>query len=310
MSVLHKLWCEKYRPRDVEEYIFQDKAQKTAFIKMIINQSIPHLLLSGIQGTGKTSLAKLLITELDVDESDLLTINASDETSVDMVRDKIMPFITSFAVGNFKVVLLEEADSMSPTAQKALKFILEEYADVVRFIFTCNQEHKIIPPIKSRCQQFRFKSHSAIQVEALLQTILDAENVAFNDELVSTYVALCYPDIRKTIQMVQQYSSTGTLAEVQGTSENSDYKFKLLEHIEADSWYAIRDDVLPIIQVEDWEDAYKFIYENLHRSPKLAADLPSMKNAIVTIAEYLYRHTLCADPVINASALVIRLDEI
>lgn len=310
MSALQKLWCEKYRPKDVEGYIFQDKSQKTAFIKMIIHQSVPHLLLSGTAGTGKTSLAKLLIDELAIDESDLMIINASDENSVDMVRDKIMPFITSFAVGDFKIVLLEEADAMSPSAQNALKFMLEEYSDIVRFIFTCNQEHKIIPPIKSRCQQFRFKSHSIPQVEALIQQILIDEKINFHEELVSTYVALCHPDIRKTIQIVQQYSSSGTLVEVQGSSENSDYKYKLLDHIESDSWFAMRDNVLPIVQVEDWEDMYKFIYENLHRSPKLSGDVACMKGAIVVIAEYLYRHTLCADPIINASALVIRIDEI
>lgn len=308
---LRQIWSQKYRPTELDEYLFQDKNQKSTIIKMVLEQSIPNILLSGIQGTGKTTIARLLVKELGVDEDDVLDINASKNTSVDIVREVIEPFIVSFATGEFKVIILEEADRLSPAAQKALKVITEDYTDVVRFIFTTNEENKIIPPLKSRLQQFRFKSHNVANIEKLMERILEAEGVKFDAENLSKYVSVCYPDIRKTINLIEQNSKTGTLMSLQSVaSENSDFKAKMLEFIENDAWYEMKTDILPDIDPSEWEDAYRFIYENLHRSPKMSADVANMKNAYVFVAEYLYRHTLCADPLINATALIIRLSEI
>jgi replication factor C small subunit len=158
MSQLETLWCEKYRPKVLSDYVFHDENQRQSFTKMVETKSIPHLLLSGIQGTGKTSISKILINECDIDETDVLIINASDENSVDIIRDKIKGFITTYAMGEFKIILLEESDYITPSGQAVLRVLMEEYADVSRFILTCNYENKIIPAIKSRCQHFRFKA--------------------------------------------------------------------------------------------------------------------------------------------------------
>jgi DNA polymerase III delta prime subunit len=311
MSLLHKLWVEKYRPTEIEDYLFQNKAQKSKFLKMIVDQSLPHLILSGVQGTGKTSLAHLLFKQIGVDEDDILIIDASKDTSVEFVRNEIDTFIKQFPTGDFRVVLMEEADQFSHAGQKALKVTLEEYADVVRFVFTTNHEQKILPAIKSRCQQFRFKAHNVPQVTNLCMNILEKEGMLYDPDDVDKYIALCYPDIRKTIQMLQENSVGKKLMPASdSTSENSDYKYKMLEMIEADQWDQLRSEVLPSIATEEWDDAYRFLYENIHRSPKMQEDVANMKQAVVAIAEYLYRHSFFADPIINASALMVRISEI
>ena len=158
MSDRRRLWFEKYRPKTLDEYVFHDDTQERIIRRMLADESIPHLLLSGVQGSGKTSLAQILIHELDVDPIDVLFINASSENSVDTMREKITSFISTFAMGNFKVIVLDEADYITLPGQAILRNMMESYADNARFILTCNYENKIIPQIKSRCQQFRFKA--------------------------------------------------------------------------------------------------------------------------------------------------------
>jgi DNA polymerase III delta prime subunit len=309
MSLLHAIWCEKYRPTEVEDYLFQDNSQKSTFIKFLLSQSIPHLLLSGIQGTGKSSLAALLIQEMGIDQNDVLTVNGSIENSVEIVREKISKFIMLFAAGDFKIVLVEEADRLSLAAQDGLKDILESHSDYVRFIFTCNHEQKITPALKSRFQHFRFKAHSKANVIQRIKFILDTENIKYDPTLIKDYVDVCYPDIRKTINLVQQNSMSGTLLPIIGTSENAEFQSKLIELMILDQWYEMRDIVLPNLDTEHWEDFYRCVYQNLNRSPKFS-DINNQKFAYVQIAEYLYRHSICSDPLINATALVVRLSEV
>ena len=152
------IWVEKYRPKSVGEYVFKDEAHRKQVNSWIADGGIPHLLFSGSAGTGKTTLARVLIQELGVEDADVLTINASRDNGVDMIRIKITSFSETMPWGDFKVILLDEADHISPEGQAALRGVMEQYHSGVRFILTCNYPHMIIPALHSRCQGFHITS--------------------------------------------------------------------------------------------------------------------------------------------------------
>lgn len=308
MNDKHALWVEKYRPTSIEEYIFHDENFKKSIQRMIVDQSIPHLLLSGVQGSGKTTLAKIFTSALKMEDTDVIIINASDENSVEVMRDKIKSFVSTFAMGNFKIVNLEEADYLSPNAQAVLRQLMEEYSDTARFILTCNYENKIIPAIKSRCQQFRFTKPDRDAVAEFAAKVLLSEKVKFTLELLDGYVAVGYPDIRKIINLLQQNTIDGKLLSLDMT-ETGDYKFKLLELIETGDWINARKLACDQVSTEEWEDVYKFLYENLNKSPSFTTR-DKWEAGIVIIADHLYKHGLVADPEINAAAMFIRLGQV
>lgn len=309
MSQLEQLWVERHRPTGLEDYLFQDATQKRAILRMIADRTIPHLILSGAQGTGKTTLARVLISELDLDSTDVLTINASDENSVDVIRDKIKGFISTFALGDFKVVLLEEADYVSPNGQAALRMMMEQYVDVARFILTANYPQKIIPAIHSRCQHFKFRAFDKDDIAERVSIILASERVKFDLTLVDKYVAIGYPDIRKIINMLQQHTHNGELHPPQLETEVGDYKFKMLELLEQGDWVAMRKLLCDNVTTEEWEDVYRFLYQNLHKS-KTFYDQAKWEAGIVIIADHLYKHSICSDAEINAAAMFIGLSQL
>jgi replication factor C small subunit len=293
----------------VKDYIFHDIQQKNAVVTMISDKSIPHLLFSGIQGTGKTTLAHILIKAMESDNADVLIINASDERGIDTFREKVKNFATTMPVGRFKIVLLEEADALTPEAQNALKRLMEEYVDVTRFILTCNHETKVIPPIKSRCQHFHFRASDSNDIAEYLITILVGEQVKFDLELLDKYIAYGYPDVRKIVNVLQQNTVDGNLCVPKFDNTSSDYKFKLIDLIEKDKWLDARKLVCGNITSDEWEDLYRFLYENMERSPKFTKR-ETWEEAIVVIAEHLYKHSIVADPEINAAAMFIRLGQL
>ncbi len=308
MNDKHKLWVEKYRPTSVETYIFHDDNFTRSVQRMIVDQSIPHLLLSGVAGTGKTTIARIFVNALHIEDTDVLVINASDENSVDVIRDKIKSFVSTWAMGKFKIVNLEEADYLSPNAQAVLRQLMEEYSDTARFILTCNYENKIIPAIKSRCQQFRFTKPNRDAVLLFTGDILIAEKVKFTLEQLEGYVSVGYPDIRKIINLLQQNTIDGKLLPLNQT-ETGDYKFKLLELIETGDWIGARKLACEQVSAEEWEETFKFLYENLDKSPSFT-QRDKWEAGIVIIADHLYKHSLVADPEINAAAMFIRLGQI
>lgn len=306
----HIFWWEKYQPTKISEYIFHDETHKKPIERMISDGMIPHLLLSGIQGSGKTSLALLLMRVLQVDPMDVLFINASDENSVDVMRDKLKNFTSTFAIGDYKVVILDEADYISQAGQAILRRMLEHNTDNVRFILTCNYENKIINPLKSRLQHFRFKTPNINDVTELAATILVKENVKFELDDLDTYISVGYPDIRKVINLLQQHTIDGALmTSKDSTSESSDYKFHLLDLITEDKWEAARTLVCENVIGEEWYDVYKFLYENLNKSNKFSK-ISLWEEGILIIAEHAYKHELVAAPEINAGAMLIRLQMI
>lgn len=305
----HTLWVEKYRPKTLDEYIFHDDNQRAAIEQMVEDQTIPHLLFSGVQGSGKTTISLVLINEIGIEPSDVLTLNASDENSVDVMREKIKGFVSTYAMGDFKIVHLEEADYITANGQAVLRRMMEEYADSARFILTCNYENKIIPAIKSRCQHFRFQKHDIDQVTESVARILLQEKIKFDLDLLDKYVRVGYPDIRKIINLLQQNSHSGKLLPLETQSEAGDYKFKLLGLVEQDDWFNARMLLCGEVAAEEWEDVYRFLYENLDKAPKFETK-DKWEAGIVIIADHLYKHTLVADPEINAAAMLIRLAQV
>ena len=304
-------WMLKHQPKTLDGYIWQNDAHKTAFTDMITNGNIPtHLLLSGVQGTGKTTIADILIRHMPVDQDyDVKRINASDENSVDDMRNSIKSFVQTYATGKFKIVLLDEADGLSVPAQKILRGMMDEFIDVARFVLTCNYDHRIIPMLKSRCMSFKFKSPDPTDVALYIAGILSKENVKTTLDVIDKYVAVNYPDIRKIVQTVQQHTVDGSLASPTEVDDTSEMKLQLLEAIENGNWQQARREVCASAMGEsDWEELYVFLYTNINKSKTLKDSVKD--SAIVLINEHMDLHTRVADPEINAAALFIRLSQV
>lgn len=309
LSSIRQLWAEKYRPTTLEDYIFQNATHKQKFEEYIETKSIPNLLLSGIQGTGKSTIARILIDSIGVDvEYDVLTLNASDTNSVDDVRDRIRTFITTYSMSGIKVVLLEEADRLSKHAQDALKVLTEDFSEVSRFIATCNNPHLLTPAFKSRFQQFHFKAPDANDIAIRIATILQLEGVKCNLDLVDKFVAIGFPDIRQTIMLIEQHVHNGKLQDPTVTIDGADWKVDLLNYVEKGLWKPAREMLCSSVSSEEWTEVYSFLYRNINKVEKW--DSNNRDQAVMIIAQHLYQHSLVADPEINAAAMLIELARI
>lgn len=306
----HDLWVEKYRPQTIDNYVFHDQKQREIVEQWITSQSIPHIILAGVQGSGKTTLAQIIIKALkNVDDTDVLTLNASDDRGIDTFRETVKDFADSLPMGDFKVIHLEEADQLTPAAQSALKRFMEENSDIVRFIITCNNVNKLNAPIRSRCQEFFFKASDIVDVTEYACNVLVAEGVNFTLEQLDEYVKSGYPDIRKVINALQQNTVGGVLGDLTSKGSSRDYVDRLLAAIEADDWQLARTVVCSSISSDEWDQMYRTLYENIRKAPKFSKQ-KSWEAAIVIIAEYLYKHAIVADPEINAAAMFISLGNV
>ena len=259
---MKELWVEKYRPKDVDGYVFRDEHQKRQVQQWIKDGTIPHLLFSGNAGIGKTTLAKILLAQLEVNDLDILEINASRTNSVEDVRDKVVNFVQMIPFGGFKVVLLDEADYLSPNAQAALRGVMEEYHTTSRFILTCNYPNRIIPALHSRCQGFHIERIDQTEFTARVAEILIAEEITPDLDILDTYVKATYPDLRKCINMVQMNSVNGELVPPEKSDAGeSDWKLEMTELFKQGQITKARKLVCSQARPEEIEDVYKWLYD-------------------------------------------------
>ena len=301
---IKELWVEKYRPNTVDGYVFRDEQQRKQIDTWIKDKSIPHLLLSGSAGIGKTTLAKILIHELGIEDYDVLEINASRTNSVDDVRDKITNFVSMIPFGPFKVVLLDEADYLSPNAQAALRGVMEEYSNTARFILTCNYPNRIIPALHSRCQGFHVERTDLTEFTARVATILVTEGTDFDLETLDLYVKVAYPDLRKCINLVQQNVHDNKLAQPNTSdSGEAEWKFEMVALFTEGKIKEARKLLCGKVRAEEMEEIYRWLYDNI----AIFGSEQSQDQAVLVIKQGLVDHTLVADAEINLAAVLVKL---
>jgi replication factor C small subunit len=302
---LKELWTEKYRPTDIQSYVFRDGKQKQQVAGWVSEGALPHLLFSGAPGTGKTTLAKVLLQELEVDNMDILEINASNENNVDTIRNKITNFSSTMPFGDLKYVLLDEADYITPNGQAALRGVMEMYHTSCRFILTCNYPQRIIPALHSRCQGFHIEKLDVTEFTARIAQICIDEGVEVDLDTLDTYVQASYPDLRKSINLVQQNVVEGVLQKPQvGDQAQSDWMLSAIELFKAGNYKEARTMICSQARPEEYDDIYKFMYRNLDLWG--TTDI-QQDQAIVIIRNGMAKSSLCADPEINLAATLIEL---
>ena len=303
---MKELWVEKYRPSTLDGYVFKDDRQRSQIDGWIKDGSIPHLLFSGNAGVGKTTLAKILVNELDVQGTDVLLANASKEgRKIEWLNDKLTGFCQTMPFGEFKVVILDEADYLNPqSVQPALRNLMEEYSHSVRFILTCNYPNKIIPALHSRCQQVHIEKTDLTEFTARVATIVVVVNIDFDLDTLDTYVKGTYPDLRKCINNVQMNSLDGHLHSPESNDSSTDYRVEMVELFKKGKIQEARKLLCSQARPEEMEDIYRWMYDNINL---FGADEATQDNAVLIIKQGLVDHTLVSDAEINLSATLIRL---
>jgi DNA polymerase III delta prime subunit len=301
-KVNNSLWVERYRPSTLENYVGNEPLKEK--IKYYIeNGEIPHLLLYGKAGTGKTTLAKLIVKSI---ECDYMIINASDENGVDTIREKIKNFSSSMGFKPFKVLILDEADYLTPNGQAALRNVMETFSAHCRFILTCNLVDKIIEPIQSRCQTFQIIPPTKKDVAIQISKILKAEEIEFDVKDLVPIIDSAYPDIRKVINTCQSNSFKGKLkVDTQNILEN-DYKIKVIDILKSDDnkrnkYMNIRQTLIDS-KANDFTELYTLLYDKVD---EYAGE--NTANTILLISEGVYKSALAIDKEIIAAATLIQI---
>jgi DNA polymerase III delta prime subunit len=302
----HFLWVEKYRPKDIDSCILPDRIQQT-FRDVVKSGQIPNMILTGSAGSGKTTVARALCNEMNLD---MLFINASDESGIDVLRTKIRNFASTVSIsGGNKVVILDEADYLNPSStQPALRGFMEEFAANCRFILTCNFKNRIIEPLHSRCTviDFRILGSEKIAVASnfsqRVKRILESEGIEYNDKVIADLIIKNFPDFRKTLNELQRYSIGGKI-DVGVLSSDTNVSIKALaKALKAKSFTDIRKWVTDNSD-KDTTHIFRSIYDGLQ--DHLKSD--SIPQAVLIIADYQYKAAFVADQEVNLAACCISL---
>ena len=298
----NSLWVEKYRPDTLDGYVGNEHILQKVKI-YIENEDVPHLLLYGQAGTGKTTLAKIITNQIDCD---VMYINASDENNVDTVRDKIRGFASSMGFRKWKVIILDESDYLTPNAQAALRNLMETFSKTTRFILTCNYVEKIIDPIQSRCQTFGITPPSKKEVAMRLKDILDGEGVEYQMPDLAVLVNSGYPDIRRVLNAAQRQVIGGVLEIDKASTIQANYMDEVLTVLKSndnlkDTFRNVRQ-IIADSKVKDFTPFYRFLYDNVDEYASGKAG-----NIILKIAEAQYQDASVVDKEINVMAMMLQI---
>ena len=297
----HTLFVEKYRPNTLDNYI-GNQHLKSKVKHYLESGDLPHLLLYGKAGTGKTTLAKLLVKNIDCD---YLYINASDENNVETVRTKVKDFASTIGFRDMKVIILDECDYITPNAQAALRNLMETFSKHCRFILTCNYVERIIDPIQSRCQSFQIIPPSKQEVAKHLHNILVQENVMDTPEDIKILVETGYPDIRRVINSAQRNVVGGKIKLDTSSIIQNDYKLKLIKILETQDKKTAFKEIRQLLldnQITDYADLFRLLYDEVDTWGK-----GHVAECILIIARYELSDSQVVDKEINAMAMLIEL---
>jgi DNA polymerase III delta prime subunit len=294
------IWTEKYRPSTLEEYIGNESV-KEKVAEFLNKGSIQNLLLYGSAGGGKTSLAKLIVKGL---EAEYLYINASDERGIDTIREKIIPFASTISFGGSKIVILDEADYLTPQAQATLRNTIESFSNSCRFIFTCNYLDRIITPLQSRCLAFSIIPPSKREVAAKVVDILEKEKIKLDKDAVGQIIQTHYPDIRKVINTLQGSIKNDKIKLDSASLVNTDFEQKILDGLKEKTTITNLRQILADSGAQQFDSLFRFLYDNVNGFTN------NVGMAIVIIAQYQYEYTFVIDKEICVAAMLNKLLEL
>ena len=300
-NLSNTLWVEKYRPNNLDTYIGNEhlKSKVSAYLE---SGDLPHLLLFGKAGTGKTTLAKILVKNI---ECDYLYINASDENNVETVRTKVKNFASTMGFKDYKIIILDECDYITPNAQAALRNLMETFSKHCRFILTCNFVERIIDPIQSRCQSFQIIPPSKKEVAKHIHDILLKENVMSDMKDLKVLIDSGYPDIRRVINAAQRNVVKGRLKLDTTSIIQNDYKLKLLKILKTQDKKTAFKDIRQLLldnKITDFADLFRLLYDDVDDWGK-----GHVAECILIIARYELSDGQVPDKEINAMAMLIEL---
>ena len=294
----HTLWIEKYRSETLEQYIGND-AIKARIADCITKNDIPHLIFAGSAGTGKTTLAKLIVKNI---QCDYLYINASDENGIDTIRDKVKGFASTASFQPIKVVILDEADFLTQPAQAALRNLIEEYSAYTRFILTCNYVERLIEPLQSRCELHMLKPPTKGAVAKHICTnILDVENITYDVQDVVKVINEFYPDIRSVIKVLQSNVRDSKLTVTTLDDNWTKQLIQILIKRDKNAWYQVRQ-LVADSQVDDFQTAYRYMFDHMTEF-----SYGNDAQLSVILDDFIWRSSVVPDKEINFAACIAKV---